>query len=174
MGLGSETLFGSARQGRRCDGLIQILAPVLIGLDGPSTNGSLLAPIAARPVDDVDIIPVLLPERAFVVVVVVVAVGTISFHGGRDDDAFREVALRLEAHGVGTILNDLDLAVHVNVAVLALDGAVGEAGLQFECAVSRLVAVGIGSVLVMPDNNKIVKCPLLRKTLKGTFEKWLN
>lgn len=152
LGRGSESLFRSAGQGRRCDRLIQILAAVLIRLDGFAAKGRLLAPIATGPVDNVDIVPVLLSEvgeRALVVIVVVVAVGAVSFHGGRDDNALGEVALRLEAHGVGAVLNDLDLAVHVDVAVLALDGAVGEAGLQFECAVGRLVAVGVGSVLVV-------------------------
>ena len=61
--------------------------------------------------------------------------------------------LRLEAHHVGAVLDDLELAgVDVDVAVLALHQPVRVARLQLEGPVGRLVAVSVGAILVVPGN----------------------
>ena len=61
-------------------------------------------------------------------------------------------SLRLEAHHVCAVLDDLELAgVDVDVAVLALHQAVGVARLQLEGPVRGLVAVGVGAVLAFPE-----------------------
>ena len=76
----------------------------------------------------------------------------VSLHGRGDDDAVRQVALGLEPHHVRAVLDDLDLAVHVDVSVLALHRPVHEPRLQLEGAVGRLVAVGVGTIFIQPGN----------------------
>ena len=76
----------------------------------------------------------------------------VTLHGRGDDDAVRQVALGLEPHHVRAVLDDLDLAVHVDVSVLALHRPVHEPGLQLEGAVGRLVAVGVGTIFIQPGN----------------------
>ncbi len=68
-----------------------------------------------------------------------------------NDDSLREIADGLEAHHVGTVLDDLDLAsVDVDVSVLALYQAIRISRLQLEGAVGRLVAVGVRAVFIVP------------------------
>jgi len=51
----------------------------------------------------------------------------------RHDDAFGKIPTGLETHGVGAVLDDLELAgVDVDVTVPALDTTVGKSGLQLE------------------------------------------
>lgn len=87
-----------------------------------------------------------------VVLVIVVAFCAVAGHRWRDDDAFGQVALRLESHGVRTVLDDLHFAVDVDVAVLALNGAVDKPSLQLEGSISSLVAIRVRAILIMLIN----------------------
>lgn len=84
-----------------------------------------------------------------VVLVIIITFCAVADHRGRDDDAFRQVALRLESHGVCAVLDDLHFAVDVDVAVLALHGAVDKPGFQLEGSISSLVAICVRAILVM-------------------------
>lgn len=70
-------------------------------------------------------------------------------HWRRNDDSIREVSFRLEAHGVRPVLDYLDFAIDVYVAVLALHPPIRKPGLQLERAVRTLVAVGVRTILVV-------------------------
>ena len=52
-------------------------------------------------------------------------------------------------------LDDLHLPIDVDVAVLALNAAIGEPGLQLERSVRRLVAVCVGPVIVQPGRYNV-------------------
>jgi len=109
----------------------------------------------ASPVDNGGPAPVIfiLALRPFlIVVIVIVAVRAVSLHGRRDDNTFWKVASGLEPHGVCPIFDNLHLAIHIDVSVLALDRAVREPGLQLEGSVRSLVAVGVGAVFIVLVN----------------------
>lgn len=69
--------------------------------------------------------------------------------GGRGDgDA---LAGGLETVAIGAVLDGAHLAGVVYEAVLALDVAVGELGLDLEGAVGALEAIGVGTIVIVPE-----------------------
>lgn len=79
-----------------------------------------------------------LPDTLVIVLIVILSaeVSAVSLYWGRDHDAFWEISLRLESHGVGSVLDHLGLAVRVDVAVLALHGTVSKTSLDLEGSVA--------------------------------------
>ena len=76
----------------------------------------------------------------------------------------------LEAHCVGTVLDDLEFSgIDVDVTVFALNSAVRESGLQFERPVRALVTVGVRAVLVVSANLNSQQIIHLKVILLGLF-----
>lgn len=79
-----------------------------------------------------------LPDTLVIVLIVILSaeVSAVALYWGRDHDAFWEISLRLESHGVGSVLDHLGLTVRVDVAVLALHGTVSKTSLDLEGSVA--------------------------------------
>lgn len=83
------------------------------------------------------------------VVIVIVTVGTVAFYWGWNNNSIGQISFWLESHGICPIFNNLDIPVGINVAVLPLHCTIHKPGLQFEGAISCLIPVGIGAILII-------------------------
>jgi hypothetical protein len=108
---------------------------------------------SARPIFHADIVRLQVrPDDFWVVVVdgVALVVGEVVEDWRRDDDSLWQVSHRLESHHVCSVLDDLEFSgVDVDVAVLALDEAVGVTSLELEGTVGGLVPVGVRTVFIV-------------------------
>lgn len=110
-------------QGGRGDGLVKLLASELVGHNwglrlGDVASGTVLDNKVAALLDKLS------RANLINIIIVIITVSTVSLHRWGNNDTLRQVTLGLESHGVSTILNNLHIAIYINITILSLYRAI--------------------------------------------------